>query len=305
MKKIDFRDLDGYILETFLAILENSSVSIAADKMDLTQSAVSHILAKLRKVLGDPLFVRSGQGLTPTETAISLKEPVQKVLDGLKSLTDLRPFDPKSEHMHFVIAANDMQRDLVFPQLLREIQAEEISVEFEFMPSGQPSVAMIRDARCQLALTPLPPDAPDIFQKSLFSGKMMCYYDGEIRSPPDNWEEYCSAEHLTVRFVGGRTSLEVLPSIDKSKIRKPRVSVPNFNAIPPFIKGTRLIATELSLMQIETLNSLDVAQLPFESETVTIYMVWHERSTNDPAHIWLRQRIQKIAAEIPSRLRAL
>jgi DNA-binding transcriptional LysR family regulator len=305
MKKSNYFDLDGHILRTFLAILEHSSVSVAAEKLDVTQSAVSHILARLRKILGDPLFVRSGQGLTPTERATSLKEPVQKILDGLQGLADLRPFDPKSEHMRFVIAANDMQRDLIFPQLLRETLEEGISIEFEFMPSAQPNVTMMREARCQMALTPLPPDAPDIFQTALFSGNMMCYYDKEMRGPPKNWEEYCATEHLNVRFAIGRTSLEVMPNIDKSKIRKPIVSVPNFNAITPFIKGTRMIATEMDLMYLKTLRELDVAPLPFESDKVTIYMVWHERSTNDPAHIWLRSRIQKIAAEIPTRLQAL
>jgi DNA-binding transcriptional LysR family regulator len=142
MKKNNFLDLDGHILRTFLAILESSSVSIAADRLDVTQSAVSHTLAKLRRILGDPLFVRSGQGLSPTKTAISLKEPVQKALDDLKGLTDQRAFDPRSERMRFVIAANDMQRDLVFPQLLRETQKEKISVDFEFTPSSQPNVSM-------------------------------------------------------------------------------------------------------------------------------------------------------------------
>ncbi|MDB4116179.1 LysR family transcriptional regulator, partial [Planktomarina sp.] len=153
MKKFNYLDLDGHIIHTFLTILEYSSVSLAAEKLDITQSAVSHTLAKLRRILGDPLFVRSGQGLTPTETALSLKDPVLQVLDSLQGLTNKRFFDPKTELMQFTIAANDMQRDLIFPQLLRETKEEGISIELEFMPSGQPSVTWIRDARCQLAVT--------------------------------------------------------------------------------------------------------------------------------------------------------
>ncbi len=91
LRKPTFLDLDGHILRTFIAILENSSVSIAAERLDLTQSAVSHTLAKLRIILGDPFFVRSGQGLSPTKTAISLKEPVQMVLDDLMGLTARGP----------------------------------------------------------------------------------------------------------------------------------------------------------------------------------------------------------------------
>lgn len=298
--------LDGQILRTFLAILEHSSVSIAAENLSVTQPAVSHALAKLRRILGDPLFVRSGIGLTPTSTAIALKQPVQKVLDGLRVLADHRPFDPRSEHMRFVVAANDMQRDLVFPQLVRDLRSEEILVEFEFIPSGHPSLSMMRDAKCDLALTPVPPDAPDLVQESLFSGTMMCFFDADERDPPGSWEEFCQAEHLGVKFSEGHVSLDVLHGIgngiDKSKIRRPQISVSNFNAIPLFIKGSRLIATELDLMQLETLKSLDVAPLPFESEPVTVFMVWHDRGTNDPAHTWLRHRIQRIAGEVQEKM---
>ena len=86
MKNIDIDDLDGNILRTFLIILEESSVSRAAVRLNVTQSAVSYSLARLRSVLGDPLFVRSGHGLTPTEAALSLKEPIQKILDGLSAV---------------------------------------------------------------------------------------------------------------------------------------------------------------------------------------------------------------------------
>ncbi|MCP4382439.1 MAG: LysR family transcriptional regulator [Hyphomicrobiales bacterium] len=295
MKNANALDLDGHILRTFLVVLENSSVSAAAEQLNVTQSAVSHSLAKLRKILGDPLFVRSGIGVTPTSTAIALKGPVQQALDNLNALTEHRCFDPRSEQPRFVIAANDLQRDVMFPRLLRELRDEDISFEFEFIPSGHPSVGMMRDAKCHMALTPVPPDAPDILQTPLYSGSMMCFYDGRMRDPPGSWDEYCEADHLRVQFSEGHTSLDVLRGVDKSRIRRPNISVSNFNAIPPFIIGSRLIATELDLMQLETLKSLDVAPLPFESEPVTMYLVWHERSTNDPAHKWLRERIQNLA----------
>lgn len=303
MKKIHYGAIDGQMLRTFLEVLEESSVTKAAAKLGVTQSAVSHSLSKLRSFFGDPLFVRSGQTMMATEVAVSLKEPIQAVLDGLKGLTDKRPFDPRAERKRFVVAANDMQRDLIFPELLRELQEEDISVAFEFIPSGHPTPAMMRDDRCQLALTPVPPEGSDIVQKHLFSGKMMCFHDGDQGDAPKTWDEYCNADHITVRFPDGGVSLRLLTGVDKSKIRESRVSVPNFSAIPQLIKGTRLIATEMDLMKIYTLKSLDMVPLPIESDPVTIYMVWHRRSTNDPAHIWLRQRVQRLADEVPAKLR--
>ena len=300
MKRKNFMDLDGHTLRTFLPILELSSVSKAAEKLDLTQPAVSHILRRLRQILGDPLFVRTGHRLTPTETALALKSNAIEALDSLQRLTEQRAFNPLQEEMRFVIAANDMQRDLIFPKLLRDAMAEGISLELQFIPSGQPSVPWIRDSRCHLALTPLPPEASDIYQKIILRGRMMCFFDAEMGAPPQSLEDYYNAQHLNVRFMEGRTSWAIWSSkeVDKSRISRPVVTVSNFNAIPPFIKGTSLIATQMDLMRLRTLQTLDVAPLPFDTDPVAIHMVWHERSQNDPAHKWLRQRIEAVALQV-------
>ncbi|MEX0365107.1 MAG: LysR family transcriptional regulator [Ruegeria sp.] len=298
MNKIDFTDLDGKVLRTFLTILEESSVSKAADRLGVTQSAVSHTLGKLRAVLGDPLFVRSGQGLTPTERALALKEPVQKVLDGMRALTEGRPFDPLSEEMQFQIAANDLQRELIFPTLLRAARAEGVRLHLDFVPSGVPDPAILRNDRCQLMLTPLPPDGPDIFQKRLLTSPLMIYYDADHREPPDSWEAYCETEHVEVRFADGRSAKVVMRGVDQSQIRPATVTLPHFNAIPSFVKGGDLISTDTALMRQGPLASLDCAPLPFACDPVSIYMVWHERSTGDPAHRWLRDRIERIAATL-------
>lgn len=298
MSKIDYHALDGQILRTFLIILEEASVSRAAERLDVTQSAVSHTLAKLRRVLGDPLFVRSGQGLTPTETAISLKTPVQNVLDQMQGLTNQRAFDPKSEALHFVVAANDMQRDLVLPQMVREARADGIALSLEVKPSGVPSVSLLRDAHCDLILTPLPPDAPDMIQRKLFSGKMMCFYDGTRTNPPGSLEAYLAAQHVTVQFVFGGTSDEALQSTELPHRPKPTITVSNFAGLTPFIRGTEMLTTQIEYMHLATLAELQMAPLPFSSEELSIYMVWHERSNNDPAHKWLRGRVRQIAGRI-------
>ena len=156
MKKIDFTNIDDQLLSTFLLILEELSVTKAAERLGVTQSSVSHSLGRLRSFLGDPLFIRSGQAMLPTERALSLKEPVQAVLDGLQGLTHQREFDPLNDDLFFIVAANDMQRELIFPALLLELREEGIQAAFEFIPSGHPTPGMMRDARCHLALTPFP-----------------------------------------------------------------------------------------------------------------------------------------------------
>lgn len=188
MKQIDYASIDGKLLRTFLVVLEENSATGAAVRLGVTQSTVSHSLGRLRRLVGDPLFVRSGQVLIPTEVALSLRKPVQSILDGMKSLTYRRDFDPAQETLRFVIAANDMQRDLIFPQLVRDLQSEGVTAEFEFIPSGHPSADMMRDDRCHLAITPFPPEATDIVQKPILSAKMMCFFDGAMRTAPATWK---------------------------------------------------------------------------------------------------------------------
>ncbi len=298
MSKTDFTDLDGKVLRVFLTILQESSVSKAADRLGVTQSAISHTLAKLRHVLGDPLFVRSGQGLTPTERALALKDPVQAVLDGMRALTQERPFDPLSEQIDIQIATNDMPRELIFPGLLRAARDEGVRLRLEFIPSGVPDPELLRSDRCQLMLTPLPPDGPDIFQKRLLTSQLMVFYDASRRDPPDSWRSYCRSEHVDVRFADGRSARGVMRGVDQSQINPATITLPHFNAIPSFVKGSDLISTDTALMKTGPLTELDCAALPFECDPVTIYMVWHQRSANDPAHRWLRTRIEAIAASL-------
>ncbi|MDP7099808.1 MAG: hypothetical protein QF503_01495, partial [Rhodospirillales bacterium] len=83
------------------------------------------------------------------------------------------------------------------------------------------------------------------------------------------------------------------------------VWVSNFNGISSFVIGSDLITTEISVMRLGPLKDLSAAPLPFKSETVTMYMVWHERSNNDPAHNWLRRRVEKIADDVSKKLRRI
>lgn len=292
MKEIDFLALDGKSLRTFLVVLEELSVSKAAARLGVTQSAVSHILDKLRLALGDPLFVRSGRGIAPTERAIALREPVRSVLDELKGLTNERVFDPLMGALEFTIAANDFQRDLIFPRLLLDFQTEGVDASFRFVPSGIPAADLLRQARCQLIVTPFPPEGPDIYQLRLFDDHSVCFYDASVRSAPTSLEEFVTADYIEVRFDDSESSLITLFNAEPLALKKPRVSVPNFAAVASFLKGSNLISTELSLMGKINLKGFSSAPVPFKTKALTMYMVWHKRDHIDPAHQWLRHRIK-------------
>jgi DNA-binding transcriptional LysR family regulator len=90
----------------------------------------------------------------------------------------------------------------------------------------------------------------------------------------------------------------VIPSIDISELNEPNITVPNFGAISTFIKGTDLITTQLGLMKHGPLKDLDSAPLPFDSKALTVFLAWHQRDHEDPAHRWLRHRISETVESI-------
>ena len=291
MNKIDYLSLDGHTLRTFLEVLEERSVSRAAERLGVTQSAVSHTLDKLRVIFGDPLFVREGRGIESTVKARALRASVESILNDLKSLTDQRKFDPLVEPMSFTIAANDFPIQLIFPKLLKELSEEGINLRIRFIPSGIPKVSILRASRYRMLITPTPPDDRDLERVCLIQSKMEIFYDSTIRKPPKTWKQFAESRFVEVRFSDTETSLMALPSIDPSTMNPPTVSVPNFSSLAPMIRGTDRITSQLAVMKLGLLKDLDSAPLPFKVDPLNLFLIWHRRENDDPAHQWFRQKI--------------
>jgi len=291
MKNINYSSLDGKALTAFLMVLEEMSVSRAADRLGITQSAVSHTLDKLRKIFDDPLFYRVGRGIEPTARARELQAPIESVLDDLKALTDQRKFDPAVEPMEFTIAANDFPVQLIFPRLLKELSEEGIRPKVRFIPAGIPTVSMLRASRYRMLITPAPPDDPELEMVSLIQARMEIFYDSSVRQPPESWKQFAESRYVDVRFSDTESAFMALPSIDLAKLGPPTITVPNFSSLEPLIKGTDFITTQIGAMKLGLMSGLDVAPLPFKTEPLDLFLVWHRRENDDPAHQWFRQRI--------------
>ncbi len=116
--------LDGHGLQVFLAVLETGSVTAAAEALGVSQSAVSHTLEKLRGLLHDPLFVKSGRGIVATAHAAALAEPARRLLDDMTAFTRGSRFEPKEADLVLTVAANDFQRDLLLPAFRARVAAK-------------------------------------------------------------------------------------------------------------------------------------------------------------------------------------
>ena len=299
MSEIDYLSLDGNTLRTFLIVLEEMSVSRAAERLGVSQSAVSHTLDKLRQIFDDPLFVRIGRGIESTARARALQASAQSALDTLKSLTDHREFDPLLEPMEFTIACNDFPLQLIFPTLLKTLYEQGINPRVRFIPAGIPNVSILRASRYRMLITPTPPEGSEFEKVSLLKSRMEIFYDASIRKPPKTWQQFTESRYVEVRFSDTELSLMALPSIDIAKMNPATISVPNFSSLATMIKGTDRITTQLAVMKLGLLKDLDISPLPLKTDVLNLFLMWHRRENDDPAHQWFRQKIIDTVNSIP------
>ncbi len=300
MSKFDHFDLDGHGLRLFLAVLEEGSVSGAAARLGLTQSAVSHALTRLRAILRDPLFVKSGRGIVATAHAQALAEPARKLMAGLKDISQAAAFDAGATPLSLTIAANDLQRDLVLPGLLAALQRSFASVRLRIIPSDQPTPDMLREERCDLVISPFPPEGVDILQKRLFGAEYVCFYDSGARAPPRDAAQYFAADHVTVVYTS-RVGLSFDRAMEAAgHARRFVVGLPNFAGVPAFLRGTTRLATLPSGLSASVMRGFASTPLPVsvEGARFAMYMAWHRRDALDPAHQLVRELLTKEAAKV-------
>lgn len=299
MSHFDHLDLDGRLLHLLVAVTEEGSITRAAQRLGVTQSAVSHLLDKLRALVGDPLFVRSGRGIVATARAEELTARARRLLDDMRGFltAGATPGTPYSGCV--TIAANDLQRDLLLPAVLQRLRRQSPGVTLRVIPSGVPTAEMLRDGHCQLAISPRPPDAGDLIQKRLFEDRYAVFYDASVRSAPQGLDDYLAAEHVTVVYEPRRPLDLDRVLAERGVQRHFAVSVPGFAGVAAFVRGSPWLATAPSLLQHGLMHGLAMAESPVTCPPLPMYLIWHARHQLDPMHQWLRHTIEATAASGP------
>lgn len=298
MSELDHSDLDGRLLQLLLTVVEEGSVTRAAERLGVSQSAVSHLLDKLRAIVGDPLFVKAGRGIVPTARAEALAQRARVLLEELRSFATPERFDPATLQTGFTIAANELQCDLLLPPLLRRLRAQAPGVTLRVIPSGVPSPEMLRQEQCQLVISPRPPDAGDLMQRRLFTDRYVVFFDAEARAAPVDLADYLRADHVTVAYEP-RRPIDVDDRLAERGVQRRFVaSVPGFAGIAAFLRGSPLLATLPASLQGGLLRGFASAEPPLAIDPMPMFMVWHARRHSDPVQRWLRDELLEVAAEV-------
>ncbi len=293
----DLRRIDLNLLVILDALLSEQHVTRAAERLHLSQPAVSHALARLRDLLGDPLLVRAGSGLVPTARALELAAPLAETLAQVQSLLAPNTFDPTSARRTFRLAMSDYGAALILPGLIRTLRAEAPGIDLQIShASREGMVEGLLNGYIDLAAGVLPELPGELRSTPLFEERYVCLLDRESLPAGGvlDLPTYLSRPHVLLEMRGSGT-----PEIERTltalrERRRVAISLPHWSVAPRFISGTDLILTVASraLNEVDD-QSLIVLQPPFEIAPFTFVSAWHKRRGGDQALNWLNRRIEQ------------
>ena len=298
----NMKNLDLNLLRVFDTLMDEKNVSRAAEKLAVTQPAVSGMLTRLRHSLDDQLFIRSQHGIVPTTRANELAGPVKKILRELDAVLEPTLFDPKNAELTLSIAATDYSlRAIVEPCLLAlRKQAPKIRISVRWINEHELLEQMERGI-VDIALTTPDASPVDLRAKTLFDETYVCVLrDGHPLLKDDSLtiDQFCSIDHAIVSYVGGAfegTTDQVLRKLEKQ--RRVVLSVPSFLSLVDILKTSDLCAVVPKRL-IKNVQGLTTVNLPFEVPGFTKIMAWHERTHESEAHRWIRELIYQICNDI-------
>ncbi|MBC2667605.1 LysR family transcriptional regulator [Novosphingobium piscinae] len=296
-----FGRLDLNLLVALDALLSERSVSLAADRLCLSQSATSSALGRLRDYFGDELLVVKGRTMVLTARAEELIEPVRAVLEQIRTTVAVAPpFDPATAERQVRIMASDYSTQVMLAEVLADFEAVAPSMRFEIQPMSDSPIEAIERGYIDLLLTidcAVSADHPSLI---LFEDDYVVV--GDARNPamdePMTRQLYFSLGHVTPRFGKSR-----VPAFEDWFVRRQKqqrrveVVAPTFLSLPGLVVGTRRIATLHRRMaeQVVQTQPLVIRELPFDIPPIREALQWNIANNNDRALRWVIERLETAA----------
>jgi len=292
-----FQRLDLNLLVALDALLSEKSVSLAADRLCLSQSATSSALGRLREYFGDDLLVVKGRSMVLTARAEELIEPVRVVLEQIRTTIAIAPeFDPATNDRQVRIMASDYSTQVLLAGAFAILEAEAPHMRFEIQPMGSNPVEMLERSQIDLLLTidyAISADHPSQF---LFEDDYVVVGDAANPAMQGDMtrEKYFALGHVTARFGTSRT-----PAFDDWFVRRQKtqrrieVVAPTFLSLTGLVSGTKRVATmhRRLAQQVTRGGSLVMREVPFDIPPIREAIQWHISNNNDRALRWVVERL--------------
>ena len=301
---MNINNIDLNLLLVFDALFTQRSVTKAASQLNLSQPALSHALNRLRHTFNDELFLRSPKGMSPTDKAFSLKSGIDKILNTIKEeLLDEKVFDPKTSTKQFHICSTDNEQLTYLKNLFHRLKEVAPNIRIKF---SSPSVGTffedMESAKVDLSFGVNTPKLSHFSYEKIYSESFVCLLKNNIKTPIKRLtlKKYLELDHILVAPLGGDTG-PVDDCLDKMKLtRNVSVVVRNFSLVPFYLLDRELIFTAPKRLAQEFVKQFDVKlyNTPLKLPDFDVEMIWHKRTQDSEAHIWLRQMVKESLSSV-------
>ncbi|RAR50686.1 LysR family transcriptional regulator [Paraburkholderia unamae] len=305
MKHVNLATVDLNLLKTFVAIWEHRSLTVAGDRLHLSQPAVSHALRRLREIFDDPLFVRNAGVMVPTDAASRLHAPIDDALAIIYgALQRHSRFDPAEASRTFRLAMSDIAEQHVLPILMGALttRAPHINLDVRQLSIDELNSAM-RSGEIDFALGYLPGLSDECENMPFLSDEFVCM----VRAAhPFDTDAMTTDDLQTLRYVYVQTNSTGHGLVD-SAFRKAGIAWDIALRLPHFTVAVDIIATsDLALIVPRSIaerhargGKYRLYSLPIEMPKISVKIYWHSRFSSDTGSAWLRTILLTLFSDAP------
>ncbi|MBL8919338.1 MAG: LysR family transcriptional regulator [Myxococcaceae bacterium] len=294
----ELKDLN--LLTTFRHLLATGSVTATADRMRLSQPAVSRALGRLRQALGDPLFVRDGGRLLATPRALSLQPELEALMGRLDELLLTGTgFDPATSRRTFVVATADYGTAVLMAPLLERLAAEAPSVTVRVVQIGPEPEQALSSGACEVMWSPPRPLSQAVVWTKLFDEgfAFVVRKAHPAARQPLTLERYLGIAQLALS-PDGKPGNRLDEALERLGHRRRLVAhVPSFSLVPALVAQSDLGAVLPRRLIALSAHAwgLVARPLPFPVPGFSLHQAWHERNRHDAGHAWFRKLVADVA----------
>lgn len=295
---LNLRTIDLNLLVIFEALYSTGNTSRAAERLGMSQPAVSNALRRLRELIGDPLFVRHARGLKPTIKSHEIIHPVRESLAVIgRQFVNADSIDLATYQRLFRIIIIDPLEPIMMPPVVRTITTKAPHIEIECIQADGKFAEAVREGAADLACISFPTDTTDLVVKPICSVDFVVISRRNhpaIKKPLDADTFFKLRQTGITRELRGMTGVEKNLVAQDIKRRTPYMAAKIWS-LPPMIQRTDLVSLipRRFAQEVAANFELDIHELPFKMPEQHMYMMWHVNSEHDPGHRWLREAMMQ------------
>jgi DNA-binding transcriptional LysR family regulator len=303
---MDINHVDLPALRCFVALMDERNVSRAANRLELSQPAISHTLGRLRQLFDDPLLVRARGAMAPTSRALELDPVIRNILADVDHLMKSeKAFAPRTMRARFVLTATEYLELMLVPSLIERLQREAPGVDVEVRtPNREMAASWLASGQIDFRMGWVRDPPASLYSRLLFRDRLVCLLrhghptvHGSLTP-----EQYLEVPHVRSQVAGKTTIGRLIDETMATLKKKVRLSllVQDYLIIPYTVARSDLIATvpERLGKRFADQLPLQILPFPFKVPRLAFSVYWHERTHRDPGHRWFRQVLADVAKSL-------